>query len=105
MEVDNLELQQTEIPIAITGDIPSSNLENIDDGQEGVNMSVDNNNSKVTDVAPCSNEDSLDSKQQDNEGDEKLSVVSDEGMENDGHVQNNELENIEAPDSLEGENT
>ena len=103
MEVDNLELQQTEIPIAITGDIPSSNLKNIDDAQDGVNMSVDNNNSTVTDVAPCPNEDSLDSKEQGNEGDDKLSVVSDKGTENDGHVQNNELENIEPPNSLEGE--
>ena len=103
MEVDNSEVQQTEIGIAITGDIPSSNLENIDDGQDSVNMSVDNNNSTVTDVAPCPNEDSLDSKEQGNEGDDKLSVVSDKGTENDGHVQNNELENIEAPNSLEGE--
>ena len=59
MEVDNSELQQTEIPIAITGDIPSSNLKNIDDAQDSVNMSVDNNNSTVTDVAHCPNEDSL----------------------------------------------
>ena len=51
-EVDNLEAQQTEIGIAITGDIPSSNLENIDNGQDSVNMSVDNNNSTVTDVVP-----------------------------------------------------
>ena len=103
MEVDNSEVQQTEITIASTGDIPSSNLENIDDGQDGVNMSVDNNNSTVTDVDPCPNEDSLDSKEQGNEGDDKLSVVSDKGTENDGHVQNNKLENIEAPNSLEGE--
>ena len=66
-------------------------------------MSVDNNNSTVNDVAPCPNEDSLDSKEQDNEGDDKLSIVSDKGTENDGDVQNNKLENIEAPDSLEGE--
>ena len=32
-----------------------------------------------------------------------MSVVSDKGMENDGDVQNNKLENIEAPDSLEGQ--
>ena len=51
-EVDNSEVQQTEIGIVSTGDIPSSNLQNIQDGQEGVNMSVDNNNSTVSDVAP-----------------------------------------------------
>ena len=76
MEVDNSELQETEIAIGNTGDIPSSNLKNIDDGQDGVNMSVDNNNSTVTDVAPCPNEDSLDSKEQGHEGDDKLSVIS-----------------------------
>ena len=103
MEVDNSEVQQTEIAIASTGDIPSSNLKNIDDGQDGVNMSVDNNNSTVTDVAPCPNEDSLDSKEQGNEGDDTLSIVSNKGTENDGDVQNNELENIEAPNSVEGE--
>ena len=32
-----------------------------------------------------------------------MSIVSHKGTENDGDVQNNELGNIEAPDSLEGE--
>ena len=45
--------------------------------KNSVNMSVDNNNSTVIDVAPCPNEDSLDSREQGNEGDDTLSIVSD----------------------------
>ena len=102
MEVDNLEVQQTEIGIASTGDTPNINVQNIHNGQDGVNMFVDNNNSTVSDVAPCPNEDSPDSKEQGNKGHDTLSIASDKGTENDGDVQNNKLANIEAANSPEG---
>ena len=91
MEVDNSEVQQTEIGIASTGDTPNINVQNIHNGQDGVNMFVDNNNSTVSDVAPCPNEDSPDSKEQGNESHDTLSIASDKGMENDGDVQNNQI--------------
>ena len=103
MDVDNCEVQQTEISIMSTGDTHSNNVENID--KDAVHMSVDNNQPTITDLPPSPNQDGTDSNQQVNEGNDTLSLVTDKATENDGDVQSNELPNIEAPHRQDGEMT